>query len=148
MSLEPTHMMYWNIFKISTIVSFTSLNRHIWCIETQNYLLLHKVSSLEPTHMMYWNVNRSIIPYKTGSLEPTHMMYWNNARIIKEQQEANLNRHIWCIETWFLARTKRFFGAWTDTYDVLKQETKSCKGLRLTTWTDTYDVLKQLCSWD
>ncbi len=41
MSLEPTHMMYWNWCDYTFWIIKQPLNRHIWCIETTNLVKLH-----------------------------------------------------------------------------------------------------------
>ncbi len=121
MSLEPTHMMYWNRYGCYGATSWIILNRHIWCIETLQLLLHCLVANpwtdtydvlkphlahlkggetiLEPTHMMYWNKVTAREKKKLKTLEPTHMMYWNTTRNIINLLKNFLNRHIWCIET-------------------------------------------------
>ncbi len=121
--LEPTHMMYWNQKEHFDMISLLSL---------------------EPTHMMYWNRRYGDYVVSDALLEPTHMMYWNKPVEYKAVREADLNRHIWCIETGYLPLLTLSGKTWTDTYDVLKP----CKIFILRkvceSWTDTYDVLKLL----
>ncbi len=101
--LEPTHMMYWNLYSLMKFSFSFSLNRHIWCIETcivlwnlalalawtDTYDVLKLDKKVEEIEK--YRLNRHI-----WCIETTLLMHGKPLRL-------GLNRHIWCIETSFFA---------------------------------------------
>ncbi len=119
--LEPTHMMYWNKEVDVYLRKIPNLNRHIWCIETLVELLgLFLLLAWTDTY----DVLKLLLVFKVVAKHITWTDTYDvlkHIKVYKVHKNANLNRHIWCIETRANISGSQRIPTWTDTYDVLKQ---------------------------
>ena len=158
--------MYWNLITIQfCVLSYSTLNRHIWCIETR--LLLHFQHLLLLLNRHIWCIETEEKDRKNSffyKIEPTHLMYWNLClmaslvsliywtdtfdvlklaiRLLLYTLLLQLNRHIWCIETPIEDRNCVPAKGIEPTHLMYWNSSPEPSSSEPSYWTDTFDVLK------